>query len=103
MPSGLGRPLLRSARQGRAAEADAAVTIPVGQTPPRFVRPGERLRHESRRGRTACSIEEIVASGPSAEPATAPVGRTLRCGECGAMNRPLEWYCEKCGAELTVA
>ena len=27
--------------------------------------------------------------------------RTLRCGECGAMNRPLEWYCEKCGAELS--
>lgn len=29
------------------------------------------------------------------------VARTVRCGECGAMNRPLEWYCEKCGAELT--
>ncbi len=29
------------------------------------------------------------------------IARTVRCGECGAMNRPLEWYCEKCGAELT--
>jgi hypothetical protein len=44
--------------------------------------------------------EEIVVSGPAPEPTTVPVGRTLRCGECGAMNRPLEWYCEKCGAEL---
>lgn len=26
--------------------------------------------------------------------------RTLRCGECGTMNRPTEWYCEKCGGEL---
>ncbi len=31
----------------------------------------------------------------------AAVSRTTRCGECGAMNLPMEWYCEKCGAELT--
>ncbi len=89
-------------QQGRPADADAAVTMPGGPTPPRFVRPGERLLHEPR-GPDALLDEEIVATGPAAEPAAVPVGRTLRCGECGAMNRPLEWYCEKCGAELTVA
>jgi hypothetical protein len=26
--------------------------------------------------------------------------RTLKCGECGTMNFPTEWYCERCGAEL---
>jgi len=26
---------------------------------------------------------------------------TLVCGECGAPNLPTEWYCEKCGAELS--
>ena len=26
--------------------------------------------------------------------------KTLRCGDCGAMNFPTEWYCERCGAEL---
>lgn len=26
--------------------------------------------------------------------------KTLRCGECSAMNFPSEWYCERCGAEL---
>lgn len=26
--------------------------------------------------------------------------KTLKCGECGTMNRPTEWYCERCGAEL---
>ena len=37
---------------------------------------------------------------------TAPKGRganankTLKCAECGSMNRPTEWYCERCGAEL---
>ena len=26
--------------------------------------------------------------------------KTLKCNECGAMNYPTEWYCERCGAEL---
>lgn len=39
--------------------------------------------------------------GPPEQDAGDSVARTVRCGECGAMNRPLEWYCEKCGAELT--
>jgi hypothetical protein len=26
--------------------------------------------------------------------------KTLKCGECGALNVPTEWYCEKCGSEL---
>lgn len=26
--------------------------------------------------------------------------KTLRCPDCGAMNAPTEWYCEKCGGEL---
>lgn len=28
-------------------------------------------------------------------------GKALVCGECGAPNLPTEWYCEKCGAELS--
>lgn len=27
--------------------------------------------------------------------------KTLKCAECGSMNYPSEWYCERCGAELT--
>ena len=27
--------------------------------------------------------------------------KTLKCQECGTMNYPTEWYCERCGAELT--
>jgi len=30
-----------------------------------------------------------------------PEAKTLRCAECGTMNAPTEWYCEKCGAELS--
>jgi hypothetical protein len=41
-------------------------------------------------------------ASPSSEgrPSAATGARTLKCGECGTMNRPTEWYCERCGAEL---
>jgi hypothetical protein len=37
----------------------------------------------------------IVIKDKSAEAA-----KSLKCGECGALNYPTEWYCERCGAEL---
>lgn len=82
----------------------------AASSPPRFLRPGERLPVEAPPSpkpapSPARSLleEEIVATGPAPEPVAVPVSRTLRCGECGAMNKPLEWYCEKCGAELTAS
>jgi hypothetical protein len=35
-----------------------------------------------------------------AKPAAKDEAVALTCAECGATNRPTEWYCEKCGAEL---
>ncbi len=29
-----------------------------------------------------------------------PVPKTLKCRDCGSLNRPTDWYCERCGAEL---
>jgi hypothetical protein len=37
--------------------------------------------------------------GPSVLSTSDPQ-RTLKCQECGTMNVPTEWYCEKCGGEL---
>ena len=41
---------------------------------------------------------------PAAVAANTPVdtAKTLRCAECGTMNYPTEWYCERCGGELAV-
>lgn len=72
---------------------------PTTSAPP--MRAPEPSRAEPANG-GALLASDIVASGPAPDVApAAPVGRTMRCGECGAMNKPLEWYCEKCGAELT--
>lgn len=88
------------------------IGMPGADQSPRFVRPGaergselvelagkERQRERSERLTVVPDPEPVLPEAlPDAPDAAA---RTLRCGECGAMNRPLEWYCEKCGAELT--
>ena len=44
--------------------------------------------------------EPAAPSTPAPSKAAAGVAKTLKCGECGTLNRPTEWYCERCGAEL---
>lgn len=102
--------------------ADAAPIGMPDEPPPQFVRPGEVIgkvpvepaspprvvEPAPEAARAELFDEEIVAVGTApAEPpppaAASQAARTLRCGECGAMNKAGEWYCEKCGAELTGA
>jgi hypothetical protein len=51
----------------------------------------------------AATPQPAPAPTPASRPAAAaPAGavKTLKCGDCGTLNRPTEWYCERCGAEL---
>ncbi len=48
---------------------------------------------------TPASSSPSVSSVPNAASANEPL-KTLRCTECGTMNLPTEWYCERCGGEL---
>lgn len=43
-----------------------------------------------------------TATETRVSPPQASVGtKTLKCQDCGTLNRPTEWYCERCGAELS--
>jgi hypothetical protein len=84
--------------------------MPEADQKPRFVRPsadrGSELAEadvarSTDRERVDLGTVEVEPDPVLPEPSSDTVPRTLRCGECGAMNRSLEWYCEKCGAELT--
>lgn len=54
------------------------------------------------------AIQPAAAPAPTPASAAAPAAKgvpsantkSLKCGECGTLNRPTEWYCERCGAEL---
>jgi hypothetical protein len=54
-------------------------------------------------GPQAGRTTDAPATGQTTAPGkggAAGVAKTLKCGECGTLNRPTEWYCERCGAEL---
>lgn len=62
-------------------------------------------RRPSNPGPSGPQASRAVETAPPPQPpggkAGAPgVAKTLKCAECGTLNRPTEWYCERCGAEL---
>jgi hypothetical protein len=95
---------------GRPAEAHAAPTdsgMPRRGVGPRREEPTESLlagmEHAPRRGlRDAPLAANVPSNTPIVLRATGAVeqAKTLKCNECGALNYPTEWYCERCGAEL---
>ena len=53
------------------------------RTEPRFPQPGKND-----------SVPSYLKESPPEQV------KTLKCQECGTLNYPTEWYCERCGAEL---
>src|SRR5262249_34071773 len=77
--------------------------------PPGIVREenaGESLLAGVEQARLATGEQPLAANVPSNTPIvlrpsnTVEQAKTLKCNECGGMNYPTEWYCERCGAEL---
>ncbi|MEO7216944.1 MAG: hypothetical protein ABI026_02005 [Gemmatimonadaceae bacterium] len=59
-------------------------------------------------GVSGLAAASSASSAPTRTPPQAAAGdsrrdadKTLKCPECGAMNYATEWYCEKCGGELS--
>ena len=57
--------------------------------------PGRRISSPGMQAPVAPAVQTAIPSVSKAG-----VAKTLKCGECGTLNRPTEWYCERCGAEL---
>jgi hypothetical protein len=92
----------------RPAEAEPPPPVPVPPDELAFLksvgsedtRPiGRRTSNPGIAAQTAISAPPQTAA-PTVGKAPAGVAKTLKCGECGTLNRPTEWYCERCGAEL---
>lgn len=77
-----------------------AATAPAPSTPPAPTTAPAPTRRSTGAG---TATKTVTAEPPPAMGAigkTAGMAKTLKCGECGTLNRPTEWYCERCGAEL---
>jgi hypothetical protein len=65
-------------------------------SPRRPSNPGGSQGHSGSR-----AVETAPAPAQASGKTAAPTGaKTLKCAECGTLNRPTEWYCERCGGEL---
>ena len=73
-------------REEAAPEAFAAPEVPEEPSGPRGSDDRKSARLSGTFGRDTPRTSEAVKS--------------LKCQECGTLNHPTEWYCERCGGEL---
>ena len=93
---GDGRDLERVQLEGeRLAQQDGGLTTPRGGRDVTIVGGGAGAGQ----GRGSTAAPTSAAQSPR-DPEPGGQQKTLRCGECGTMNYPTEWYCERCGGEL---
>jgi hypothetical protein len=89
---------LSGAKEAAKAEPAPAPAAPAPPPPPKPAAPPRSPTPLSmnKLPDTKDGPTDIRSSGAVEQP------KTLKCQECGSMNYPSEWYCERCGAELTV-
>jgi hypothetical protein len=83
------RSVTEDENQGPAASRASGLSLPDD------VVSGEVADSGTRPAREDLVVAEEVPNEPKKGAA-----KTLKCDECGTMNLPTEWYCERCGAEL---
>ena len=102
------KPAVEPARGGPPVAAPARPAVVPGDELAflKSVSGGDRKSASRRSGETMKAdhpsepVATTAAPLPSAKPGQPSQAKTLKCGECGTLNRPTEWYCERCGAEL---
>jgi hypothetical protein len=80
--------------------AKASRGVPPPSAPPAVVKEAEPRLDPKRSGRDTPPLSMNVPGSEEIIIRSDKDGKTLRCAECGTMNIPTEWYCERCGSEL---
>ena len=90
-----------------AVAAESAPAAPIAErssAPAREPRPAPRgtLSRQEPLFSAPPASEDEEAPNPlgHSTPRSAQPSKTLKCQECGTLNYPTEWYCERCGGEL---
>nr|MBA3889275.1 hypothetical protein [Gemmatimonadaceae bacterium] len=67
-----------------------------------LVLPDDRPAMPTRRSSTEIPLAaNVTGNAPIILETGGKQDKTLKCTDCGSMNYPTEWYCERCGAELS--
>jgi hypothetical protein len=92
---------LRTMTDSRSSGENAAVGSGIGAGSASNAAGGSASG--SAHGNAAPDPGVVHASGDAVSPKESMAAeqvKTLKCQECGTLNYPTEWYCERCGAEL---
>lgn len=92
---------LRSMTDSRSSGENAAVGSSVGSG--KLAGAAGGSASNSAQGHAAPDPGVVHSSGDAVSPKESMAAeqvKTLKCQECGTLNYPTEWYCERCGAEL---
>jgi hypothetical protein len=95
-PAGLERPSIWGGGAPAAAESRPAVEAPAATQDTFDELAFLRSVIDPQSGGASGNANGLAMGGASVG---APQ-KTLRCTECGTLNLPTEWYCERCGSEL---
>ncbi|MEZ0333911.1 MAG: hypothetical protein ACAI18_07875 [Gemmatimonadales bacterium] len=98
-PKAAPRPTPQRAREPEPAAVDELAFLKSVADEPKPA-PGRRPSNPGVSATPQASRAVETAPAPSGKTGAPGVAKTLKCGECGTLNRPTEWYCERCGAEL---
>jgi len=85
-----------------ATTADAPATRPVDPSLGVILqdRPAPDVLAGARRSAGTPMAANVTGNQPIVLRTEGLSPKSLKCTDCGAMNLPTEWYCERCGAEL---
>ena len=67
---------------------------------PELFQPPEPLAMPADQARESGAFSRATGSFTMPTSANPEVVKSLKCSECGTLNYPTEWYCERCGGEL---
>jgi hypothetical protein len=102
----------RGGAAARPRESGSSRAIPFPQSTPAPVASPQQDEMAFLRSVSLDAAPAATKSPATATPGTDPfavreerpvsqaASKSLKCSECGSLNRPTEWYCERCGAEL---
>ena len=92
-PSAAGRRSMGS-NSSRTSSGIARPSTPeLFQEPEPLAMPADQARESGAFSRATGSFTMPTSANPE-------VVKSLKCSECGTLNYPTEWYCERCGGEL---
>ena len=96
-------PLPRESVPVRASSANvsrASQSAPAAPPPELFAEPEVPEDPSGPRGTDDRKPNRPSGTFGQATPRTSEAVKSLKCQECGTLNFPTEWYCERCGGEL---